>query len=71
MIRPPPAPAPKAKTVEQQNTDFTAEGSPPPGAVGTAIPAEIAPPTPVDKRKRDREARYPRAKIHRPTSGVR
>ena len=29
---------PKVKTLAQQNTDFTAEGSPPPGNVGAAIP---------------------------------
>lgn len=31
----PPAPArmPKAKSLAQQNTDFTSEGSPPPGQV--------------------------------------
>ncbi|MEO8103911.1 MAG: hypothetical protein ABI790_15415 [Betaproteobacteria bacterium] len=33
MLRTPPAPAVKVKTIEQQNTDFTAEGSPPPSAL--------------------------------------
>ncbi len=37
MLRTPPAPAVKAKSIEQQNTDFTAEGSPPPGTVGTQV----------------------------------
>ncbi len=37
MLRTPPAPATKVKTIEQQNTDFTAEGSPPPGTVGKSI----------------------------------
>ncbi len=41
MIKPPsaPAPAPKPKNLEQQNADFTDEGSPPPGVAGTAAPA--------------------------------
>ena len=34
-----PAPAPKPKNLEQQKTDFTDEGSPPPGVAGTAAPA--------------------------------
>ncbi len=34
-----PAPAPKPKNLEQQKTDFTDEGSPPPGVAGTAPPA--------------------------------
>ena len=46
MIRTPPAPAPKLKTIEQQNTDFTAEGSPPPGTAGTSIQLKA---TPLDK----------------------
>ncbi len=41
MIKPrnAPAPAPKPKNLEQQKTDFTDEGSPPPGVAGTAAPA--------------------------------
>jgi hypothetical protein len=38
-IQPTPEPQPKPKTVVQQNTDFTAEGAPPPGKVGTDVPA--------------------------------
>ncbi len=38
MIRPVLTLPPKAKTLAQQNTDFTAEGSPPPGKVGMSIP---------------------------------
>jgi hypothetical protein len=38
---PDPAEAPKARNTEEQKTDFTAEGSPPPGKVaGAAPPAE-------------------------------
>ena len=33
-----PNPVPKPKTIVQQQTDFTAEGSPPPGKVATADP---------------------------------
>ena len=43
MIRTIPAPAPKVKTIEQQNTDFTAEGSPPPGTAGTSNPLKAPP----------------------------
>jgi hypothetical protein len=32
---------PKPKTVVQQHTDFTAEGSPPPGKVGTEAPVQV------------------------------
>ena len=35
---PAPAPKPKPKNLEQQNADFTDEGSPPPGVAGTAPP---------------------------------
>ena len=41
MARTVPTPPPKVKTLEQQNTDFTSEGSPPPGMVGTAAPAAV------------------------------
>lgn len=43
MIRTSPAPATKVKTIEQQNADFTAEGSPPPGTAGTSIPLKAPP----------------------------
>ena len=43
MIRTFPAPATKVKTIEQQNADFTAEGSPPPGTAGTSIPLKAPP----------------------------
>ena len=33
---------PKPKTLVQQNADFTAEGSPPPGKVATQVPAVSA-----------------------------
>ena len=32
-------PAPKVRDLTQQNADFTAEGSPPPGMVGSTVPA--------------------------------
>lgn len=31
--------APKMKSLDQQKTDFTSEGSPPPGKVDIAVPA--------------------------------
>ena len=39
MNKPEPPLAPVAKTLAQQKSDFTAEGSPPPGNVATSIPA--------------------------------
>lgn len=45
MNQTPPPPAPKGKSLEQQNTDFTAEGSPPPGTAGTPIPSTVTPAT--------------------------
>ena len=39
MARPPYIPLPKAKTPAQQEADFTAEGSPPPGKVANEVPA--------------------------------
>lgn len=41
----------KPKTIAQQNTDFTAEGSPPPGKVGTEAPVDIAKETRVEHDK--------------------
>lgn len=38
MKRPSPAPAPQEKSLAQQQSDFTSEGSPPPGKVATTIP---------------------------------
>jgi hypothetical protein len=38
MIRPVLTLPPKVKTLAQQESDFTAEGSPPPGKVATSIP---------------------------------
>jgi hypothetical protein len=38
MKKPAPTSAPAAKTLAEQKTDFTAEGSPPPGKVSTASP---------------------------------
>lgn len=42
MIRPAPARARRAKTLVRQESDFTAEGAPAPGAVPPSVPA--APP---------------------------
>ena len=39
MNKPVVAPVPVTKTLAEQKSDFTAEGSPPPGKVSTAIPA--------------------------------
>jgi hypothetical protein len=39
MNPPRPARAPKAKSLAQQQTDFTSEGSPPPGLVAASVPA--------------------------------
>jgi len=42
-------PAPKARDLAQQNTDFTAEGAPPPGMVGSTppeTPDEVMPTAP-------------------------
>ena len=65
MIRTPPAPALKVKTMEQQNTDFTAEGSPPPGTAGTSIQLKATPPDKSGvsgdaKRGRKREPLVPK-----------
>lgn len=37
-IAPAPVPAPAPATLAEQKADFTAEGSPPPGWVATAVP---------------------------------
>jgi hypothetical protein len=39
MNKPEPPLAPVAKTLAQQKSDFTAEGSPPPGNISTSVPA--------------------------------
>jgi hypothetical protein len=50
---PPRTPKARAPTLAQQQTDFTAEGSPPPGEVGTSVPtgAHNAPKGPVVRKK--------------------
>lgn len=45
MAKPAPTLPPKTKTLAQQQTDFTAEGSPPPGKVATTAP--LTPVTPA------------------------
>ena len=60
MTKAPPAqvttPQPKARDVVQQDTDFTAEGAPPLGMVGSTppeMPADVMPTAPDgDTRKR-------------------
>lgn len=47
MLRKSPAPPPHTKTLDEQKTDFTAEGSPPPGKVGSTTPLADAPATTV------------------------
>ena len=46
MVKTVPTPAPKVKSLAQENTDFTSEGSPPPGIVGATIPATATPASP-------------------------
>ena len=41
-LKPELRPERKFKTVAQQSTDFTAEGAPPPGKVGTDVPVDAA-----------------------------
>ncbi|MBP6251912.1 MAG: hypothetical protein KA387_04100 [Rubrivivax sp.] len=41
MKRARPTPAPTPKTLGEQKSDFTAEGAPPPGHVGTETPVGI------------------------------
>lgn len=41
---PAPAPPPKTKKLTEQQTDFTAEGSPAPGKVGSAPAKQQTPP---------------------------
>jgi hypothetical protein len=38
-LAPATAPAPATQTLTAQKSDFTAEGSPPPGKVSTSVPA--------------------------------
>ena len=38
MSQPAPTRAQKARSLTQQQTDFTSEGSPPPGKVATSVP---------------------------------
>lgn len=45
MLRKSPAPPPHTKTLDEQQSDFTAEGSPPPGKVGNNLPAADVPVT--------------------------
>ena len=52
MAKPPYIPRPKAKTLVQQQSDFTAEGSPPPGKVAPAVPATSDKLPPVATAKR-------------------
>jgi len=53
MIRtaPPRTPKTRTPTLAQQQADFTAEGSPPPGQVATAVPVTVdtTPKAPADQ----------------------
>ena len=50
LLKLPPKPKPgpelrpehEPKTIAQQSTDFTAEGAPPPGKVGSDVPVDAA-----------------------------
>ena len=42
LHKPVPKPIDKPKSTAQQNIDFTAEGAPPPGKVGTDVPVNAA-----------------------------
>lgn len=52
-----PTAADKVKPLAQQQNDFTAEGSPPPGKVATADP--VSPPASVPPKKARGPARAP------------
>jgi hypothetical protein len=66
MIRITPPPAPKFKTVEQQNTDLTAEGSPPPGTVGSAINLTAPPALPAQPKQGKTRTRLGLPKVSAP-----
>lgn len=55
---PPEARAPQPPTLAEQKTDFTAEGSPPPGRVANMPPIEL-PEDEAAPSKRVSRARYP------------
>ncbi len=60
MTRPTLPPKTIVKTIEQQNADFTAEGSPPPGTAGTSIQLKATPPDkPGGSRNSTRVRRRP------------
>lgn len=42
------SPPPPPHTLAEQKSDFTAEGSPPPGKVSTSIPARLSDPAPPE-----------------------
>jgi hypothetical protein len=44
MNKPAVTPVPASKSLAEQKSDFTAEGSPPPGKVSTSIPDRSAEP---------------------------
>lgn len=56
MNKPAVTPVPEPKTLSEQKSDFTAEGSPPPGKVSTSVPdtsAEQAKATPPRRPVRE------------------
>ena len=66
-------PPPKVKTLAQEETDFTSEGSPPPGAVGpvASLPSvdEASDSAHWDSKRKDAEGK-PTVRGHRHTAGL-
>jgi len=48
----PASPPPAALTLARQQSDFTGEGSPPPGRVASSTPRRTAPPRPQGPARR-------------------
>jgi hypothetical protein len=59
MLLPSTAPPPHAKTLEEQKTDFTAEGSPPPGKTGKTPDPDAPPSTAGSEIARKPAHRHP------------
>jgi hypothetical protein len=52
MNKPVVSPAPVAKSLAEQKSDFTAEGSPPPGKVATSTPVDSSEPEKASPARR-------------------
>lgn len=52
MNKPAVTPVPAPKSLAEQKSDFTAEGSPPPGKVSTSIPDQSAEPAKASPLRR-------------------